>query len=267
MKNILFPTEFATHAPQMFQFALAIADVFKAKIYMLNALNLELYPKDNTNFEDEAAKTMDKLVEFKEFHQQKEMAHISVEYITEIGFAADVILKVAERDMMDLIIMGTQGNTIANEIYLGGAAVSVMGQATCPVLLIPPSAEFRGFHKMVCTTNFDFQDLIVFATLKKWAKKFKAKIEALHVIEDRDDLPAIRKKLDLLRDLFDNQIQFQLQSGNVTEMIEEFVEFTKPDILAMVHHQHNFISRLINGDVTEEIAREVRLPLLIFNEI
>jgi len=267
MKKILFPTEFAPHASRMFQFALAIADVYKAKIYMLNALNLELYPKDNTNFEEEAAKTMDRLVDFKEFHQQKEMSHIGVEYITEIGFAADVILKVAKREEMDLIIMGTQGNTIANEIYLGGAAGSVMGQAICPVMFIPPNAEFRGFHKIACTTNFDFQDLIVFATLKDWAKKFKAKIEALHVVEDKDEMPAIQKKLDLLRDLFDNQIQFQLQSGNVTDMIEEFVEFTRPDMLAMVHHQHNFISRLINGDVTEEIAREVKVPLLIFNEI
>lgn len=267
MKKILFPTEFSPHAPNMFQYALGIADVFGATIYLLNALNLELTPNKDFSFGEEAAETMNRLVEFKELNQQKPMAHVSVEYITEIGFAADVILKVAERDGMELIVMGTQGNTREDRKYLGGAAGRVMGKAVCPVLLLPPNAPFRGFRLMACTTDFDFQDLMVFVTLKNWADKFNANIECLHVVHDQELMPSILKKLDLLRELFNDDICFQLKSGNVIDMIEEFVSFTNADMLAMVHHQQNFISRLISGDTTEEIAQEVKVPLLIFNEV
>ena len=269
MKRILFPTEFSPHAPQIFQYALAIADVYRAEIHILNALNLELYPQNDTNttFEEEADRTMDKLLEFKQLHQPKEMGHVPVKYITEIGFAADVILRVAEREEMDLIVMGSQGNTRDSGKQLGGAAGSVIGQANCPVLFIPPTAVYKGFQRMACTTNFSFQDLIVFATLKNWAKKFKSKVEALHVIEDRDQLPSIQKKLDLLKDLFENYFHFVLQAGDVTENIEDYVAFNQPDILAMVHRQQSFLYKLIAGDVTETIANEITVPLLVFNEV
>jgi nucleotide-binding universal stress UspA family protein len=64
-------------------------------------------------------------------------AGISVETRTEVGNLLDVIIKHAERDNVDLIIMGSTGLRGISKIRaLGSVSRRVSEEASCPVLLV-----------------------------------------------------------------------------------------------------------------------------------
>lgn len=58
-----------------------------------------------------------------------------------IGLAGDVIIKVANEQNVDLIVMGTHGRIGFSHFFMGSIAEYVMTRATCPVLTIRPGAS------------------------------------------------------------------------------------------------------------------------------
>lgn len=54
----------------------------------------------------------------------------------EIGNPPDVILKFAEKDHYDLIIIGNRGLNPVQRMFLGSVSIKVVSLAHCPVLLI-----------------------------------------------------------------------------------------------------------------------------------
>ena len=49
------------------------------------------------------------------------------------------ILKAADREEADLVVMGTHGHGAVRRALLGSVATAVARDATCPVLLVPPA--------------------------------------------------------------------------------------------------------------------------------
>ncbi len=52
------------------------------------------------------------------------------------GIPAEEILRAAEADGCDLIVMGTQGRTGMDRVLAGSVAEEVMRKAPCPVLTV-----------------------------------------------------------------------------------------------------------------------------------
>lgn len=67
---------------------------------------------------------------------------IPVERIVEDGPAADVIVRVAEREGADLIVVGSRGHGQAPRL-LGSTSEAILARAQLPVLVIP-AAESTG---------------------------------------------------------------------------------------------------------------------------
>jgi nucleotide-binding universal stress UspA family protein len=60
----------------------------------------------------------------------------SIEGRTETGSPAQVIVDVAEKEAVDLIVLGARGLSPIQEIMLGSVSHQVLGHATCPVLVV-----------------------------------------------------------------------------------------------------------------------------------
>ncbi len=67
-----------------------------------------------------------------------ESLKIPIQFLHEVGFEpeVDTILRVAERDNVDLIIVGSRGLTGVSELFLGSVSSGVLHHATCPVLIV-----------------------------------------------------------------------------------------------------------------------------------
>lgn len=58
-----------------------------------------------------------------------------------VGYAAEEILALAERENADLIIMGTHGRKGLDRVLFGSVAEKVVKSSICPVLTIRPSDD------------------------------------------------------------------------------------------------------------------------------
>ncbi len=61
--------------------------------------------------------------------------------IVVVGYAAEEILALAEREQADLIIMGTHGRKGIDRILFGSVAEKVVKSSACPVLTIRPADD------------------------------------------------------------------------------------------------------------------------------
>ena len=63
-------------------------------------------------------------------------AFTTVEIIGTTGNAGEEILKAAEREKMDTIVMGSRGLSTASELLLGSVSHNVLHNARCPVVIV-----------------------------------------------------------------------------------------------------------------------------------
>jgi len=264
MKKILFTTDFSLYADHFFKFAYSLADAFGAKLLVLNAFGLPMRPDENPDFEQRAGIIVEKLTTFVKANIP-DSSKVEISYMAEIGFAGDVILEVSEDEDVDLIVMGTKGESNVLGIYFGGVSMTIMNKSQRPVLLVPSTAEFNGWNHFGCTTNFSFDDLLVINTLLKWSDKFNTELNCLHVLEE--DINIAQSKVNILKEVFaDRPIRFHIKSGLVKDVIDLFETEAHLGLLGMIHHHKNFAAHLIQGDLTKEVIKELKVPLLVFNQ-
>ena len=67
-------------------------------------------------------------------------AGVEAKGVVVVGYAAEEILAMAEREQADMIIMGTHGRKGIDRILFGSVAEKVVKSATVPVLTIRPAA-------------------------------------------------------------------------------------------------------------------------------
>ena len=67
---------------------------------------------------------------------------IQCEYRLKTGDPADSIVKVADRENVDLIVMSTHGRTGMSRLLMGSVAEAVVRRAHCPVLTVARFADF-----------------------------------------------------------------------------------------------------------------------------
>jgi len=64
------------------------------------------------------------------------VVRLSADTILDVSSVADAIISYAEKNNVDLIIMGTKGRTGLKKVLLGSVASSVISHANCPVLVV-----------------------------------------------------------------------------------------------------------------------------------
>lgn len=153
-KTILYATDLSPRAPEVFRYAMSLAQKYGAKIHILHAVEpltpfarsmVDLYLSRETT--DELHKSArDSMIEqirrrldlfcTDELCTDPEGRDRVAGVIIDEGRPADLILREAERLHADLIVMGSHGHTAVGEILLGTTAHRVMQRAAVPVFLV-----------------------------------------------------------------------------------------------------------------------------------
>ena len=76
----------------------------------------------------------------------------SVERRIETGDPATVLLRIAEDELVDLIVVGTRRRGPVASAILGSVSAAVVSRATCPVVAVPPAARL-GSGSLVCAVD------------------------------------------------------------------------------------------------------------------
>jgi nucleotide-binding universal stress UspA family protein len=145
IKKILCPTDFSDRSLEGLRYAADLAQHFGAKLCLTNVVPaVPPLPTDpNISFAvPEYARALTKeadrkLRELVSLHVPKEL---DPRFIIGHGDAGTEIVRIAEEEGVDLIVIATQGLTGVRHFVFGSVAEKVVRLASCPVLTVRPTA-------------------------------------------------------------------------------------------------------------------------------
>lgn len=161
MKTILYATDLSKNSSYAFLYAIDMARKHDARIVVLHAF--EPLPKEVRfveALERIESKESEEMVEKirKRLHRFCEATEAQVgvpcvELVSKIlvprGYPPDEILKTAEKEDCDIIVLGTHGKGFLAHTFLGSVSRSLLNRTRKPVLIVPLPFEE--------TTDYEFE--------------------------------------------------------------------------------------------------------------
>lgn len=195
IKNILFPVDFSERACGAAPFVAAFMNRFGAKATLLHVVEPMPYVgyADGGPMMGGAPMAVD--LEALQAEAQvylaqsllKEFEKLPVKRVVEIGNAAETIIRFAESDASDLIMMPTHGYGPFRSLLLGSVASKVLHDAWCPVWTAthtkaPPAKNHLPCGSVLCAVDGSDNSLSVLQWAADFAKQAGALMRVLHVI-------------------------------------------------------------------------------------
>ena len=140
-KSVLFATDFSESSDHAFEYAYTVAKCFSARLLVLHIIN-ELVDLRGfyvphisiDKLEEEMAERANKMMtKFIKTHSQ---GYAHIESFVVPGIPYDEILKKADEESVDLIVLGTHGRTGLDHVLFGSTAEKVVRKSTIPVMTI-----------------------------------------------------------------------------------------------------------------------------------
>lgn len=146
LNKILCPYDFSECAKHALKFAIKFAYAFKAKLYLLHAFDVRAYDYSEPVYGISVPiKDAISIVqtELANSIPDKIKNELQVETVVVPGVPFYEIIKFANENRINLIVMGTHGRTGIVHILIGSVAEKVVRKASCPVLTVRyPEHEF-----------------------------------------------------------------------------------------------------------------------------
>ncbi len=143
IKKILYATDFSKNSSYVFLYAANIAKKYDARIVILHAID----PLPPYVFIETIENYVKEFCKKAEPHTGIQCLELVSKIIVRKGPPAEEILKAANEEGCDVIILGTHGKGFLAQAFLGSVANSVLHQSQKPVYIIPlPSdIDWHGF--------------------------------------------------------------------------------------------------------------------------
>ncbi len=147
-KKILVCTDFSENFEPARQCTIEYAKAFKAELIFLHVVNSRLLgyptfedriPVDMALLQQNIEEGVDQELEALVKQSKAELGQVQAFFRT--GAPAEEIVRFANEQAVDLIVMGTHGWTGLRHLVLGSTAENVVRTATCPVLTVRSAAK------------------------------------------------------------------------------------------------------------------------------
>lgn len=141
LQKILFPTDFSDFSSYAASFAVSLAVDYKSKLYVLHVVELPLgmpgiYSMKTSEEELERQAQQHVRAELEGATVPELLEKLEYEVVCRKGSAFDQIVRFAESNQVDMIVMGTRGRTGLENVLLGSTAEKVLRKSSVPVFIV-----------------------------------------------------------------------------------------------------------------------------------
>lgn len=211
-----------------------------------------------------------------------------VSLLAESGDARTVIVDQALTTKADLIVMGTHGHRGFKRLVLGSVTESVLREAPCPVLTVPPhehpaTSEAVTFTRILCAVDFSPSSLQGVGFALDLARQADGRVTLLSVLEwlaeeeprshAHFNVPEFRGLMardteDRLRALVADEPQTRsaidtlVVFGRAHRQILRVAEEQSADLIVMGAQGRGGMSLALFGSTTQQIVRGATCPVL-----
>ena len=276
-RHILLPTDFSNNAENAIKYAIDLFKMDVCDFYILNIYDIEAYTMELTaadTIEKSKQKSMAGLAHTIERLSITDDSHHHQFYkISEFGSLIDNMKAIIAQRDIDMVVMGTKGDTDARTQIYGSQTVLAMEKIrNCPVLAIPAKAKFKNIKQIVFPTGYrtpykkrEFQYLVDIA------KRTGAAVRILHVLDIGEKLNQDqRHKQNLLKDYFEGlDYSFHTEhSTDVQAALHTFIESHAIDMVVFINKTHSFFSRIFSRKppMMKALGYHSTIPILALHD-
>jgi nucleotide-binding universal stress UspA family protein len=197
------------------------------------------------------------------------------------GIPDEEIIKAAQTESVDLIVMGKRGLNVWDKMLLGSTVARVLREVSVPVLTVRKSKKKPAVKKIVVPTSFSPVDIVPLEWALDLAKIFGSTVYLLHIIEAhkswdtaRGGFMGRRRKRDLeqLEELLARIATHKRNNITVRTRVKAFprpwsgiVSFVRDEAIDMVimgTHARKGVPKLFLGSVAERVIAEAPCPVI-----
>ncbi len=293
IERILCPVDFSDFSRRALQFALAMAQWYRAEVQALYAhtiaapvVPIAAVPEENPY--DSAALVDDARRELAEFVGQVRVDGAAATPSVVVGSPVGAILDAARSWPADLLVMGTHGRSGFERLLLGSVTEKVLRKAPCPVMAVHGLRPDAGpdspplFQRIICPVDFSDASLSALEYAFSLAQESGGCLTLLHVVEglDREAPAMVRYQIPEYKAFLEQEAEERLRAllpaqssewckpdlhvaaGKAYEQILGLATETSADLIVLGVHGGHAMGAALFGSTAHGVIRGADCPVL-----
>ncbi|AEE53496.1 universal stress protein [Haliscomenobacter hydrossis] len=276
IKNIIVPTDFSVTARNAYQYAQGLAQVLGASITVVHVKE-HFIPVSELNiapfFENEEIQLAEAMVMFVAEEQAANDGTIVKSKIkTQIlrGDPTGSLIELSADPDTDLMVIGTTGLQDVISKAMGSISGTVASKASCPVILVPPLAEWVPIERMLYASNYESMAPGLIGEATDFARFFLADTHFVHVddtvFEEKSKTDGV--SWDKLFSMIDPKLSYQthaIYGSNTIEELKKYAEKHHIDLMVFVSKHRSFWENLFHQSTTQNMAVSTDIPMMVLH--
>ncbi|WP_431136872.1 universal stress protein [Psychroserpens mesophilus] len=279
--HILLPTDFSANSIKAIHYARELYKNNRCNFYILNVfsatsnildslLNIEPGSKLYETAKSDSENGLAKVYDYINMSDQDNPKH-HFEVISIFNNVIDAITQVVEQKDIEMIVMGTKGETQSKIKAFGSTARYVMEKVrNCPVIVVPKNAKTELPKEIVFPTSYKTHyKRRELNNLTSIAKKCDATVIVLHVCEEKALDDAQKENKHLLESILEgiNYKFHELSHHSVITAVNLFVESRSSDMVAFINKKHTFLESMFTNTMVKDISFHSKVPILTMHDL
>jgi nucleotide-binding universal stress UspA family protein len=195
--------------------------------------------------------------------------NVPVDIAVESGLYKKGLEEYLENHKIDMIVMGTTGETSVSEFFTGNHAEQALKVSEVPVLAVQQYHSPLRFNKLLLGVDLKKYDQRPVRLIKKVARLLNMKLLVTHIKQDKDAV--VDNILDQLNNFVDEHgiTDYKLivaDKGKVPDMLQKVAREHDADVIATISEGETGIIRLLFGSKTEDLMESTEKPVLAVRE-
>jgi nucleotide-binding universal stress UspA family protein len=279
MRKVLIPTDFSDNSQNAINYAMELFKYDRTDFYIMHAYGDEVYQKASGVSREEIDKVKAEVLKESESmvaelvdRMKKRTSNPKHTFyrVSVFGSLVDEANEYAERENVDIIVMGTRGRTDDRDITFGSNTLQVIKYVKCPVLAIPSNyKDIQPTHALFATDYMLPYQRRELKLLSTTLKNFAARLTVLHISKfaelsyrQQDNQAFLEYCMEEIKPNF-----VKLAGSDVPSTIAEAIGQYKADILVMINSRHSYLENVLYTSKIEKIGLDVDIPFLVLQNL
>ncbi|MEL0456018.1 universal stress protein [Flavobacteriaceae bacterium SZ-1-7] len=279
MRKILIPTDFSVNAMNAINYAVSLFKYDVSEFFIMHAYQDMAYAYETSS----SNKTVQNVAEVAKKAAKKKLEN-TLEKIQTISpnprhtynmiLANNTLLdeahKIVEKENIDIIVMGTKGETNNKKLTFGSHTLQVLKYVDCPVLAVPENYRYTQPKKILFPTDYMIpykrRELKLVCEM---LSSFRSKIDVLYLSKTQTLSKRQEDNQNFLKEeLCKNKLNFNVEnSHDIVGSIYRYVKENKIDMLVMVNSKHTFSDNILFQSTIDELGLHLDIPFLALQNI
>lgn len=277
IRNLLVPVDFSPTATHAFRYAFRLAGLIGADLHLLHVI----YPQPENI--DEPALSSSRATQAKKQLAAGKLEQLiqstdagpgtaaaprpQLSYEVAEGGALAVIREQVKSGRFDLVILGTRGEHATVEKLLGTVASDVVGNAGCPVIVVPEHGRAEKIERIVHAVDPRRIRQPQVLDLVRQIRNLHREINLLWLTKEvAREAPARVRQLQgaLEAELAGIPVKlYGLNKRSLVDDINTFAARENIDLLIMYRSDTTLLHKLFHRSRSREMAKKTSVPLLV----